>query len=175
MISHDDQRWASLRGGYRVPYDPRAALRRLQADGNDANAWEELWANLHHQGDVDDASYASVVELVRIHDSTRFSKANFFALVATIEVERHRRTNPPVPEWLTADYRNAWLTLRRAALRDLDESASPDVLQYAAAVVLLSKGLDQLGALVWHQDASTLQEYLDEHLAWRSLYSAKKG
>ena len=158
-----------------MPFDPRPALLRLQKDGNDANAWAELWANLHHQGDVDDASYASVVELAGINESTRLSTANLFALVATIEVERHRRTNPPVPEWLKTDYRDAWLALRRAALRELEESTSPDVLQFASAVVLLSKGLDRLGALVWYQDASTLQEYLDDHLAWTELYSRKTG
>ena len=156
-----------------MPFDPRPALLRLQTDGSDANAWAELWANLHHQGDVDEASYASVVELARIHESTRLSTANLFALVATIEVERHRRTNPPVPEWLKADYQDAWLKLRGAALSELEESSSPDALQFAAAVALLSKGLDQLGALVWYQDASTLQEYLDDHLAWTELYSEK--
>jgi hypothetical protein len=175
MMSHDDPRWASLLGGYRLPFDPRPALLRLQTDGNDAKAWAELWANLHHQGDVDDASYASVVELAGIHESTRLSTANLFALVAAVEIERHRRTNPPVPEWLKAGYRDAWLALRRAALGELEESTSPDVLQFAAAVVLLSKGLDQLGALVWYQDASTLQEYLDDHLAWTELYSPKTG
>jgi len=158
-----------------MPFDPRPALLRLQTDGNDAKAWAELWANLHHQGDVDEASYASIVELTGIHESTRLSTVNLFALVAIVEIERHRRTNPPVPEWLKADYRDAWLRLHQAALRELEESSAPDVLQYAAAVVLLSKGLDQLGALVWYQDASTLQEYLDDHLAWTELYSRTTG
>lgn len=158
-----------------MPFDPRPALLRLQTDGNDAKAWEELWQNLHHQGDVDEASYASIVELTRIHESTRLATANLFALVATIEVERHRRANPPLPEWLKADYQDAWRKLRGAALRELEENSAPDALQYAAAVVLLSKGLDQLGALVWYQDASTLQEYLDDHLAWAALYSQKAG
>lgn len=169
MIPDDDRRWGLLKGGYRVPYDPRPALSRLRSDGADATAWAELWENLHHQGDVDDAAYASIVLLAGVH-GTGLSRANLFALAATVEVERGRRTNPPLPDWLEADYQRAWRELRHAALRELEHSTDAGVLQYAAAVVLLSKGLDRLGALVWYHDDSTLREFLDQHLAWTTLY-----
>lgn len=61
-MDFDDIGWAGLLGGYRVPYDPRNALRRLE--GGDAEAaWQELWAELYHQGDVGEASYAAVPHL----------------------------------------------------------------------------------------------------------------
>lgn len=170
MIPDDDRRWGLLKGGYRIPYDPRPALSRLRSDGADAKAWADLWEHLHHQGDVDDAAYASVAALAGIHGATGLSTANLFALAATVEVERRRRTNPPLPDWLEADYHQAWRDLRHAALRELEHNTEAQTLQHATAVVLLSKGLDQLGALVWYHDDSTLREFLDERLAWTEWY-----
>jgi len=63
MLSLDDKRWASLKGGYRRPYDPRPMFADLLSRRSMSKAWEELWQNLYHQGAVDDASYASVPHL----------------------------------------------------------------------------------------------------------------
>ena len=52
MLNVDDIRWTKLAGGYRVPYDPRAALRKLASGTEVSEAWKELWQELHHQGDV---------------------------------------------------------------------------------------------------------------------------
>lgn len=64
MLQFDDARWRSYKGGYRVPYDASLALRRLLAEGPDDELWDELWSELHHQGDLDQASYAAVPWLV---------------------------------------------------------------------------------------------------------------
>ena len=66
MLSLDDPRWRTLRGGYRVPYDPTPALRRLAAEWVNEPAWEELWNELHHQGDLDEASYAALTVIVNL-------------------------------------------------------------------------------------------------------------
>jgi len=100
MLSLDDERWSSLNGGYRVPFDPRPLLRNLEA-GNDVQAvWDELWQGLHHQGDVGEASYAAVPHLVRIHRQRGVVDWNTYAIVATIELARGIGTNPDVPAWL---------------------------------------------------------------------------
>jgi hypothetical protein len=59
-----DSKWSTLAGGYRLPYDPRPAISKLAVNLDVANAWEELWDNLHHQGDVGEASYAAVSAFV---------------------------------------------------------------------------------------------------------------
>src|SRR5947208_2158398 len=56
MLSFDDERWNQLTGGYKIPFDPRPSLRKLESQQDTAAAWEELWEELHHQGDVGDAS-----------------------------------------------------------------------------------------------------------------------
>src|SRR5262245_54589316 len=105
MIPLDDPRWAGLKGGYGVPYDASRALRRLER-GEDV--WAELWQELHHQGDLGEASYASVPHLVRIARGLPRRGGNFYGLVSTIEIERHRKSNPALPGWLTERYQAAW-------------------------------------------------------------------
>jgi ParB-like chromosome segregation protein Spo0J len=67
--------------------------------GGDADSlWEELWNELHHQGDIGEASYAALPQLVHICQTRKLIDWNLFALAATIEVCRRRPPNPPVPE-----------------------------------------------------------------------------
>src|ERR1700694_1098591 len=100
----DDDRWHQLRGGYKDLYDPRPALKHLISGAEVEGTWHELWQELHHQGDVGEASYAAVTILADIHQSKLVTDWNLFSLAALIEVERHRRTNPPLPDWLLGDY-----------------------------------------------------------------------
>jgi len=46
------------------------------------------------------ASYAAIPQLVRISEARGRSDWNLYALVATMEIERHRKTNPLLPNWL---------------------------------------------------------------------------
>lgn len=103
-MSLDDKKWKELHGGYRVPYDASVVLRSMQ-DGIDV--WNELWDGLHHQGNVDVASYAAVPQLARIASLGTRRDWNFYGLLGTIEVARHRKGNPAVPSWLKADYDGA--------------------------------------------------------------------
>jgi hypothetical protein len=104
MLSLDDERWKHLTGGYKIPFDPRPSLRKLENHQQSAAAWEELWEELHHQGDVGDASYATVPELVRIHRIGGTADWNLYAIVAIIELARTESQNPEVPDWLREDY-----------------------------------------------------------------------
>jgi hypothetical protein len=63
-VKYDDPRWRALKGGYREIYDPTPALARLESGVALGEAWEELWNELHHQGDVGEASYTVVPGLV---------------------------------------------------------------------------------------------------------------
>lgn len=99
-IALDDPRWQGLGGGYGVEYDRRGALRALAANWDDGKPGMSLWNELHHQGDVGEASYASVPTLVALAETATRRDWNVYALTATIEVERHRRDNPSLTEWM---------------------------------------------------------------------------
>ena len=83
----------NLKGGYGVTYNPGPALTQLSEDRE--SAIEELWENLYHQGDVGLASYAAVPALVASGE---------LSIVAAIEVARHSKHNPALPETMEDEY-----------------------------------------------------------------------
>jgi len=175
MLTLDDPRWSSLHGGYRLPYDATPALRRLAGDWTDRATWEELWNELHHQGDVGAASYAALPVLVELARGARTRDWNVYALAATIETERHARRNPPLPTWLATDYRQAWAKLAELALEDLREAGDRDLMRSALAVVALARGDLKLGALLAGLDDSEIDEYLDDRIGWSDEYRSDPG
>jgi hypothetical protein len=104
MLNFDDERWKNLSGGYRTKFDPRPLLSKLESSEDARAAWHELWGQLHHQGDVGEASYAAVPHLVRIHRQRGVVDWNTYGLVAVIELARKEGKNPAIPDWLQQDY-----------------------------------------------------------------------
>jgi hypothetical protein len=104
MISLEDDRWSNMTGGYRTLLDPRPLLKRLVAGGETKEAWQDLWTELYHQGDVGDASFAVVPFLVESYRERGVIDWNTYATVAAIELARKDGKNPDVPQWFAADY-----------------------------------------------------------------------
>ncbi len=170
MLPLDDPRWSNLAGGYKTPYDPSDALRRLEA-GEDV--WDELGQELHHQGDVGEASYATIPHLVRIAKSLTRRDWNFYGLVSTIEVERHRKSNPILPRWLVSDYKEAMAEMLELALADLRGEADRATILSILGAVALAKGYVTLGAMISHSDDSEIVEVLDQYDAWTELFKER--
>ncbi len=158
MLNLDDPKWKELNGGYRTPYDASIALRELEA-GEDT--WDELWQELHHQGDVGEASYAAVPHLVRIAGAASEIDRNLFSLVATIEIERHRGGNPPLPDWCQDAYAKAWEALLELALRDIRHLADASDLQSLLGVIAVARGQLRLGELLSFTDSSELEALVE--------------
>ncbi len=170
MLEYDDPRWNEMKGGYKTPYDPRSALRNLESGIEVEAAWDELWNELHHQGDVGEASYAAVPHLVRIQKQTHSLDWNLYALVSTIETERHAKSNPVLPYDLEQAYFNALSDLAECGLHDLRAAEDPITVRAVLGAIALAKGAVQLGALISTLDQSEIAEYLDEHLGWSENY-----
>lgn len=60
LLSLDDLQWKQLEGGYKgIAYDSSVALKRLGQTNTLQQAtliYQELWDELHHQGDIGLAS-----------------------------------------------------------------------------------------------------------------------
>ena len=148
MVRLDDARWRQLRGGYRTPYDPRPALAKLEAGGDTEEAWRELWNELHHQGDVGEASYASVPHLVRIHCQRGVTDWNTYAMVAIIELARGekvdlahgKRRNPELPAWLENGYFEAIRELAETGIKELQSTKDIYLLRGILCLIALDKG-----------------------------------
>jgi hypothetical protein len=98
MLTLDDSRWGDLTGGYRMKCDPRPLLAKLENSLDTEGTWHALWDDLHHQGDVGEASYAAVPHLVRIYRNHGMPDWNTYAIVAVIELARNKGSNPAVLE-----------------------------------------------------------------------------
>lgn len=170
MQDFDDPKWSELMGGYKVPFNPVSALRRLEAGAETSEAWEELWNELHHQGDVGEASYAAVPHLARIHKTKRHPDWNLYALVSIIEIERHRKTNPPLPSWLESEYTAAWQDLTMLAIEDLAQAADRETVQALLACIALGKGFLEMGTIILDFTQDELAEILDKYNGWSDQF-----
>jgi hypothetical protein len=145
-MAHDDVDWSGLLGGRRLPYDPRPALEAWRC-GDKENAPAELWDALHHQGDVDSASYAAAPLVAEIVASAPAPDWNAYALLATIEEARVSGRNPPVPAFLELRYRAAWAAMLTHALRDIVTARDSVTVRSILAVLAHAKGEHTLGAI----------------------------
>jgi len=155
--SLDDPRWQSLSGGYRVPYDASPSLRQALDADDLADFWDEAWNELHHQGDVGEASYAAVPWLVHIYYD-RQRAWDFYAFVAVVEECRAASKNPALPAWLEPAYQAAWASLLGMALADLEASEDELLARGALAVVAFAKGLRSYGVVLSAYSGEELQE-----------------
>ena len=157
MISLEDARWSNMTGGYKMPFDPRPLLRRLETEHDTARAWQELWEELHHQGDVGDASFAAVPFLVRIYQEQGVIAWNTYAIVAIIELARTEGKNPDVPEWLAEDYFQAIRKLAEIGTKEVMQAEAADDVCAILSVVAIEKGLRTHGRfLVKYSEAEMI-------------------
>lgn len=162
MISFSDSRWDGLEGGRRVAYDPRPALRTLEANPDDPDACAELWEGLHHQGDVGEAAYAAVPYLAALQPRVGRDNWQAYSLAALIEGRRGEGDNPPVPEWLEAEYAAALADLGALAVVDAREASDALIKRAALGVFAFTSGLRRWGQLI--SEAS--EDEVFEALGW---------
>ena len=158
----DNDNARGLTGAYGTPYDPSDAVARLEL--GDTTAWDELWEELHHQGDVGAASYGAVPDLVRIHASRDRSDWNTYALIATIEIARLSGRNPPLPSEFADTYQRALAQLSELALADYANAAEENLVSGAFAILALRKGQTALARMAMLTEGER-QEMLDS-AAW---------
>jgi hypothetical protein len=156
MLNLDDKRWEGLEGGYRVPFDPRPLLLKLESGEDVAAVWHELWEELHHQGDVGEGSYAAVPHLVRIYRQRGVLDWNAYAIVAIIELARGRGKNPDLPMWLESDYFSAIRELAEIGMVEYQSAKEPEDVRVILGILAIQKGARTHGKF--------LVEYSEEEL-----------
>jgi hypothetical protein len=158
MISLDDARWSHMTGGYRTPFDPRALLNRLETEHDTTTVWQELWDELHHQGDVGDASFAAIPFLVKAYRDRGVIDWNTYAIVAVIELARKEGENPDIPLWLGQDYFQAIRDLAELGATEVLRTTSPEEVRAILSVIAIEKGLRLHGKfLVSYSDVELLE------------------
>lgn len=138
----DDPRWQHYRSGYnRVKTDITPWIRQLLSGEFDDSLWSFLWDDLHHQGDLGEASYAVIPYLVEYVKRSGNLNWNVFAFAACVELERTENGNPPVPIEFERSYHEGLQELPQLAIcRDSEKIWTAEQIMGIAACLALSKG-----------------------------------
>jgi len=141
MLPLDDSRWSRYRGGYnRVVVDVVPFLRKLQdADMSEAD-WNILWDDLHHQGDIGEASYAVVPYLAEYARKAPRIAWHAFGFPAVVELERTEHQNPGVPSEISESYFSAIQDLPTIALSRGQECWDEHCFEPVMACLAISLG-----------------------------------
>jgi hypothetical protein len=123
LLSLDDPRWTEMKSGYRIAFDARPLLQRFVSSENRDSCWKEVWDELHHQGDVDTASYAVLPYLVDLARQQR-RDWNLYAYAAIVTSQVGRGLNPSVPDFIKPAFDDALRELFEFALSDLRAGSS---------------------------------------------------
>ncbi|HLJ55650.1 MAG TPA: hypothetical protein VKT77_11475 [Chthonomonadaceae bacterium] len=164
MLPLDDPRWKMYKGGYRCEFDASGPLQRLLNDGATEDLWSELWDELHHQGDVDAASYAAVPYLLESARRSPRLDWNAFALIFTIEIRRPR--NPPIPDELADGYFRALDAIPAIVGAHPDRDWNELLTQSIVACIALARGQRLLAQAYSELDQEEAKAWLDARMGY---------
>ncbi len=138
-FSLSNPQWSGFRGAFdSVPEELGGWLSRLWSNGPNEQFWNYLWDQLHHQGDVGEASYAVVTHLAEYTSSTATNDWQFWGFPAVVELARLQYShNPKVPDVLSPSYEQAFRVLSTSAINL--ESWSETLTPVASSCIALSK------------------------------------
>jgi hypothetical protein len=159
----DNKIWTTLNGGYKIPYDASIQLKQLRkVDTKDLMIpiFEELWEELHHQGDVELASYYSVPQLISICIDKKSLDYNFIGLCVTIEICRLSETNPIIPKELEQEYFDSLKEFQLYLISNFDNITDDTSLRLTLAFFAITKGQHDLGKAIDNLDEDVLKEFL---------------
>jgi hypothetical protein len=164
----NDKIWSKLEGGYRIPYDASRPLKKLQQAGDrkyNDEILDELWDNLHHQGDVGLASYLAVPQLVAICIDKRSFDFKFIALVVLIENCRINGGNPELPMEYDSLYFGSLSKFEQYLLANFKNISDRQSMQSTLALFATLNGLPDLGKIIEYLDKEATEEFFEEHFS----------
>jgi hypothetical protein len=165
MITLDDKVWKELRGGYKMPYDVSVPLRRLERSTEKKEIdkiYDELWNELHHQGDVELASYLAIPQLVSIARQKGLFDWNVLALCATIEQQRQLGKNPQLPTQYLDYYQKGWTDLKEFIIDNLNSVDDEITLRAAMSAFAACNGQVKLSKAIIEMSDDVLDEFLEQ-------------
>ena len=148
-----------------MPFDPRPLLKRLETDSDATEVWHELWEELHHQGDVGEASFAAVPFLVKSYRERGVLDWNTYAIVAVIELARRDGKNPDVPRWIADDYFLAIRKLAEIGTTEIPQAESAEDVRAILSVIAIEKGLPMHGKFLVNYSEDELTD-IESKIDW---------
>jgi hypothetical protein len=141
LLPLDDPRWTTYRGAYnRGPCNVVGLIQRLLRDGTSEGLWKTVWDELHHQGDVGEASYAFVPYLAQYQDTHRELDPQIFYFCVVVDLAQPENGNPPIPQELELSYAMALRALPVLGAEKLRRGCAEHVVMGVAAATALAAG-----------------------------------
>lgn len=166
MLNLDDPKWKTFEGGYRTPYDASILLKQfeLTSDPEIINSiLNELWEELHHQGDVGLASYMSVPHLIRIAKQKQIFNTNLLGLVTVIEIQR-QKNNPSLFKEYEEDYFNSLKQLIELTSFGFKQDWDLKTASAVLSAIAISKNQSKLGNAILNMDSEDIiDEFLEDY------------
>jgi hypothetical protein len=167
LLPLEDPRWKGYRGGYnRVAYDVVPLIRELQAEGFSESFWGRVWDDLHHQGDVGEASYAIIPYMVEYQGAQRDLDEQLFHFAVVVELARPENGNPPVPTEIELEYELALRRLPVLGVEKLRRGCPKDVLMGVAAAAAIVAGERVLARAYLDFDRDAALHYLHSEFGY---------
>ena len=164
MLNLNDPKWRTFEGGYRILYDASIPLIKLENTSDSGimkSIVDELWQELHHQGDVGIASYMSVPHLIRIAMEKQLFDASLISLITVIEIQRHK-DNPQLPPEYLNDYLISLKQLSTLALSALEKQWDLELTSCILSAIAVSKGQTKLGDAIFMMDSEDMiDQFID--------------
>jgi hypothetical protein len=166
MLDLGDAKWKEFEGGYRMIYNASIPLSKLEKANDPSDIkliLDELWEELHHQGDVGIASYMSVPHLVRIAKEKQLTDVHILGLITVIEIQRHKN-NPPLPKEYETAYLASIKELAGLALANINEEWDLETAAWLLSAVAASKGQPSLADAITKMDNDDMMnEFLENN------------
>jgi hypothetical protein len=166
IMDLDNKLWASCKGAYNIPYDASRALRRLRDNSHPQDAkmiFAELWDNLHHQGNVELASYLAVPHLVSICISKNSFDWNYIGLCVVIENCRLKDHNPELVSEVESTYFDSLRTFESYLLLNFKSITDQTALRLSLALFATLRGQPDLGRAIELLDDGLLTKLLSQY------------
>ena len=162
----EDRNWGLLEGGYRIPYDASKPLRKLKGAEN-ANErqeiFDELWENLHQQGDVGMASYLAIPHLIDICIESKSLDWNFIGLCVTIENCRLNGENPELPSQYDDLYFGSLTKFEKYLSVNLKNISDRTAFRLTLSLLATVNGQPRLGKAIENLDEDAVDGFLTQN------------
>ena len=169
MFKLEDPIWDTLIGGYNTLYNPTEAIKKLEdcsCEKEEGELYLELWNELHHQGDLGVASYATVPQLIRVSLNNTPKTYNIFALITIIEIERTQNNNPLIPENIEQSYMESLRQIPKL-IQDYSSKEWNEIdLTSCSAALAASKGHRTLAKAYLELGIDQAKDFLKNETGW---------
>jgi len=162
----ENKNWGLLEGGYKIPYDVSKPIRKLKDTAGAKERQEifdELWENLHHQGDVGVASYLAVPYLIDICIESKSLDWNFMGLCVTIENYRLNGENPELPIQYEDFYFSSLTKFEKYLSSNLKNINDRTAFRLALSLFATVNGQPGLGKAIEILDEDAVEEFLSQY------------